>query len=308
MSQAAAEQIRTRWRLHRPDLTILTGPDYQTGTVVANRLGLQLARIAAVNLAFRARRRPVDADIREYVQAYERDGVVVLENFLPDDVFATVRAECLAAHEAGLFMRESIEDNSVIEDILVVKKHADALPVTWGALSRHEQLLRIVAAITRLPAPKTMKLDIRYMSKTSAAPAPTRLVGTHYLHADVHYPSAKAWLFLHDIDEANGAFVYAKGSQKMRLGRLLYEYWSSIRVAKAKRDGTMGTSIPANIVRAPTERHLRLMHIAESTLGGKANTLVIANVGGFHRRGDPIEGRRREQIQFKFLDRPGARA
>ena len=290
----------------RPDLSIFSGPAYQDGSVLANRLGLQLARAATANIGFRARKRPVDADIRDQVETYERDGVVVLGNFLPDDVFATVRDECGGAHEAGRFGSECVEDNSILEEILLVKKHVDVLPVTWSALSRHEMLLRLVAAITRLP-PRAIKLDVSYMSKTKDAPPPKRLVGTNYIHADVHYPSAKAWLFLNDIDESNGAFVYAKGSHKMGLGRLLYEYDVSVRVAKAKREGTMGTTLPAGAVRLPTERQLRRMGIRETTLGGKANTLVIANVGGFHRRGEFVEGRRREQIQMKFLDRPGAR-
>ena len=306
MSEAAAAgRVRTKFRVPRPDLSILSGPDYQEGSPLANRLGLQLARIAAVNLAFRMRRRTVDEDIRPYVEAYERDGVVILENFLPEEVFAAIQAECRAAHEAGLFKTESAEDNSVIEDILVVKKNV--LPTTSAVLSRHEQLLRIATAITRLPPPKAIKLDVRYMRKTADAPPPSRLLGTHYLHADVHYPSAKAWLFLHDIDESNGAFVYAKGSQEMGFGRLLYEYDASVRVAKAVRDRTIGTSIPFNIVRAPTAKQRRLMGIEETTLSGKANTLVLANIGGFHRRGDPLEGHRREQIQFRFFDRPGSR-
>ena len=145
------------------------------------------------------------------------------------------------------------------------------------------------------------------MRKASDAPPPERLIGTNHLHADVHYPTAKAWLLLHDVDESNGAFVYAKGSHKMGLGRLLYEYDVSVRVAKAKREGTMGTILPAGAGRLPIELQLRRMGIRETTLGGKANTLVIANVGGFHRRGEFVEGRRREQIQMKFLDRPGAR-
>ena len=152
-----------------------------------------------------------------------------------------------------------------------------------------------------------MRIDASFMTKSKDAPKPKRMVGTNYIHADVHYASGKAWLFLSDIDESNGAFVYAKGSHKMGLGRLYYEYDVSVRVAKAKRDGTLGTTVPSAAVRLPTPRQLRMMSIEETTLGGKANTLLLANVGGFHRRGDFEEGHRREQIQMKFLDRPGAR-
>jgi len=64
-----------------PDL--LAGGSYQDGSVLANRLGLQLARIATVNLAWRLRKRAVDHDLKPYVDAHRRDGVIAIENFFP---------------------------------------------------------------------------------------------------------------------------------------------------------------------------------------------------------------------------------
>jgi hypothetical protein len=285
----------------------LTGPKHSVGSVLANRLGLQLARIATVNGAFRMRSRTVDADIREVVAAYERDGVAVVENFLPADVFEQIREECRKAHEAGQFKSEVVEDNSIVEESLVLKK-SKQLPTTYETLAHHEWLLRVVSAITRLPAPDEIELEISYMTKTPDAPQPKRLVGTNYLHADTHYPSAKAWLFLEDIDEENGAFVYAKGTQKMTPAKLVYEYSAAVRVAKAERDGTMGVTVPPTIVRAPTGWQRKAMKIEEVACGGKANTLLLGNVGGFHKRGEFLEGRDRKQIMMKFADRPGARA
>jgi hypothetical protein len=292
-------------RLRRARQT-LTGPRHSVGSVRANRLGLQLARIAAVNVPFRLRSRTVDADIRPFVEAYERDGVVLIEDFLPAEVFAQIREECREAHEAGLFKSECVEDNSILEESLVLKKPKQ-MRRTWDALAHHEWLLRLVSAITRLPPPEHVELEVSYMTKTPEAPQPKRLVGTNYLHADTHYPSAKAWLFLDDIDEENGAFVYAKGTQRMTLAKLAYEYAAAVRVAKAERDGTMSVTVPATIARAPTPWQRKAMKVAEKPYGGKANTLLVGNVGGFHKRGEFLEGRQRKQIMMKFADRPGAR-
>ena len=285
----------------------LMGPRHSTGSLRANRLGLQLARIAAVNTAFRLRRRTVDEDIRPYVEAYERDGVLLIQDFLPADMFEQVREECRAAHEAGQFRSECVEDNSLLEESLVLKKPKQ-MPKTWEALAHHEWLLRLVSAVTRLPPPKEIELEVSFMTKTPDAPQPKKLVGTNYLHADTHYPSTKAWLFLDDIDEENGAFVYAKRTHRMTPARLVYEYGAAVRVAKAERDGTMSVTVPATIVRAPTPGQSKAMKIAEVAYGGKANTLLVGNVGGFHKRGEFLEGRQRRQIMMKFADRPGARA
>jgi hypothetical protein len=290
-----------------PGPAILAGGAYQDGPLLANRLGLQLARIATVNAAWKLRRRPVAEDLKPYVEAYERDGVVVLENFLPADVFERVRAETLAAYEEGLFTSEVADDNNVIEERLGLKNHRDRFPVTWEALGENELVKRLAAAILRRPSVDRLRLDANFMTKSQDAPAPERLVGTNYLHADVHYPSGKAWLYLNDIDEENGAFVYAKGSQRLSLARLAHEYDVSVRVAKARRAGSFYSDAPANLVRMPTEQQIRAMGIREEAVCGPANTLVFADVMGFHKRGEFAEGRRREQIMVQFFDRPPVR-
>jgi hypothetical protein len=288
--------------------SVLAGGDYHDGSVPANRLGFQIARALTMNAHYLLRRRRSDADLRQYVKAYDRDGAFMIENFLPDDVFAAVREECRAAHEAGVFKAEVVEDNSVVEEsVPVSSRNRDRFPVTTEHLLENEWLRRLGSAMARRPHVSIKAVDVTYMYKSDDAPPPKRLVGTHYIHADVHYPSGKAWLFLHDIDEENGAFVYAKGSQRLRLGRLLYEYESSIRVAKARREEKPGTSVAYGLLRMPTEKQLRRMGIRETVMSGKANTLVVASVMGFHRRGEFQPGRRREQIQVKFGDRPKGR-
>jgi hypothetical protein len=282
----------------------LSGGAYQDGSLLANRLGLQLARIATQNTTWRLRKRPVDTDLAPFVEIYERDGVVAIENFLEPEVFAAVQAECRKAHEEGGFKSEVADDNSVIEERLGLKKHGERVPTTVKTLTEHEWLLRLAAAILRRPSVDRLELSVDVMTKSGDAPAPERIVGTNYLHADVHYPSGKAWLYLNDIDEENGALIYAKGSHRMTLPRLGHEYDASVRTALAKRAGTLYTEVPGNAARMPTEKQLQRMGIRESSITGKANTLVFVNVMGFHRRGEFLESRRREQIQIRFHDRP----
>ena len=68
-----------------------------------------------------------------------------------------------------------------------------------------------------------------------------------------------------------------------------------------------GLEVPGNVVMLPTDRQLRAMRIVESVIAAKANTLVFADISGFHRRGEFSEGARREQIQIRFYDRPSAK-
>ena len=284
--------------------TFLTGGGFHEGSVLANRFGLQLARVAAMNLDFARRRPPVAPELRPYVEAFHRDGAISIEDFLPPDVFSQVREEAEAAHQAGLFKSEVVEDNSVIEESFKVGKAKDRFPVTWKHVAKNGRLAALAAAATHMPEVARLTVEVTYMHKSADAPPPARLAGTNYIHADVHYPSTKSWLLLDDVDEHNGAFVYAKGSQRLTLARLAYEYDASVRVARSKRDGTLRTTIPYGLVRQPTEHQLRRMGIRETVLGGRANTLVIASVMGFHRRGEFDEGRWRKQLQITFSDRP----
>jgi hypothetical protein len=304
--QAATLSRRDRRSQAKSEPGLIMGGGYHDGSVLANRLGLQGVRIAAMNVAIRTRRRSVDADIAPQVEAFERDGMLVIEDFLPADVFAAVKAEVERAHAESLF-RETEEDDVLVETLNLTKHH-ERLPATWEHLNRLEWFERLAAAITRRPAIETMQIDVNYMSKRPDAPPPEKLRGNNLLHADVHYPSPKAWLYLNDIDEQNGALVFAKGSHKLTPARLSHEYDVSLRVAKRKADGTLYKAEPVCQTRFPTAKQWRAMGLVETVAAGKANTIVFADVMGFHRRGEFDDtGRRREQILFRFGDRPQRR-
>jgi hypothetical protein len=285
---------------------ILAGGLYHDGSVNANRLGLQLARIATLRANWWSRKQRADDDLRPHVEAFERNGVLVLENFLSPDVFAALQSECHRAWEEGLFELE-VKDDGVTEGNLPIRQHRDRMSSTWEALAENDFLKRLGAALIRRPVLEKMNIEARFTTESKDAPPPSRLTGVNYLHADVHFPSAKAWLYVNDIGEENGAFVYARGSQRMTPARLAYEYDVSVRVAKAKRDKSIYREVAGNVVMLPTERQLRAMRIAESVIAGRQNTLVFADISGFHRRGEFSTGARREQIQIRFYDRPATK-
>jgi hypothetical protein len=79
-------------------------------------------------------------------------------------------------------------------------------------------------------------------------------------------------------------------------------------VARRKKDGTLYKAEPVCQTRFPTEKQWKAMGLVETVAVGKPNTIVFADVMGFHRRGEfDDSGRRREQILFRFGDRPSRR-
>lgn len=284
--------------------SVLASGLYHDGGVTTNRLGFQLARVATLHAAWRRKKLPVDPDLKEYVEAFERDGVLVMENFLPDDVFAAVKEECRRAYEAGLYGSENLDDGLVEEGVSVNTHKRDALAATWKALGENDVLRRLAAALTRREQIDRIAIEARIFTEAKNIEMPARLSGSNLLHADVHYPTAKAWLYLNDIDERNGALIYGKGTQRMTPARLRYEYEASVRVAKSRASGEYRKTISSGEARKPTQKQLDAMGYVPTSMNGKANTLVWANVQGIHARGAFEDGAVREQIQIRLHDRP----
>src|SRR5262245_55299635 len=150
------------WR--GPDF--LTGGGFHEGSVLANRLGLQFARILAMNVDFARRRPPVAAELRPYGDALHRGGGLPIEDLLPADVSAQVQAEAEDAYQAGLFKSEVVEDNSVIEESLKVKKAKDRFPVTWKHVAKDERLAALAAAVVHVPEISGLTVEVSYMHKS----------------------------------------------------------------------------------------------------------------------------------------------
>lgn len=281
----------------------LTSREYHEGSPLANRLGLQIARALVMN---RRITRACQARPTAKHPAYEalvRDGVASIPDFLPGDVFARVLEEVQAARRAGLFTTAPCrEDNGIIEDLVSVGKNRQHFPVTYGTFKAEQALRELVGDIIGR-TPDTTSLIISVMRQSLEPTTPVQIIGSNYIHADIHFPSVKAWLYLNDIDESNGAFIFAPGSHRLSLGRLAYEYEASIRVAKAKATGSVHSTLPYGLVRMPRPDQLRAMGIQEKSMVGRANTLVIANTMGFHRRGSFQPNVTRNLLMLRFGDR-----
>jgi hypothetical protein len=290
-------------------------PPYFVGSVNANRLGLQVLRVLGKHAIWRLRQRPTPAAIRPYVDVLKRDGILIVPDFLPADVYAQVRSE-FAAIEPDLSYRpvpfyahmRALQQGRIHAASLRVNGDA-RLPAMRRHLVEHPLLLAIVASVThvRMKTIANASIDVYRLADETAPDNDVETV----LHADLHSPTVKAFYYIDDVDESNGAFIYAKRSARLTLARLRHEYDISVREAKLRRGDT---DIPAealavrgpNVRNAIRPRHRQAMGLVESSICGKANTLVIANNVGFHRRGNFTSPtpRRTVLLNFRHLQRP----
>ena len=300
--EESIERLRMRMRTIPVVRGLFGTPDYYTGSVLANMLGLQVMRVITPNLAWYLRRSKISEDIKNYVDVLKRDGVLIIPNFLSDHEFSQVREEFDRVKPRLSFSKGVLRAAS-----LVIRDEPESFPFMTEYLENSSRILRIVSAVAKRPIKIRPKAAINVHGRfDDSVPDPDI---ENVFHADMHFPTVKVWYYLHDIDESNAALTYAKGSHKFTIARLKHEYDMSIRTAKLKR----GAHVPEDLlaIRGPYKRnvvapqHIKGMNITETHASGKANTLVVANNMGFHKRGEFANEeivRETVIIDFRFLE------
>ena len=280
---------------------------YYTGPVWLNRAGLQVARMSLNHLAHSIRPRHVPEAVATDVEIMDRDGLAAIENFLSQEDFQRVLAHCRARAAAGGFRLEPNMDGLGV-DATHGPIATDTAEGRWvvDRIAGDERLLAIVGAVVRRSISR--RPQVIYQRLEVPPGSIHRQDPEAVLHADRHFTNVKAYLCLNDNRVENGAYVWAPGSHKFSAARLRHEYEYSIRETLFFKKG-LG-AIPPELVEhernAIAPQAARAMGIKEVSIETPANTLVISNNRGFHKRGTIQPGQVREQIRliFQYLEEP----
>jgi len=114
-----------------------------------------------------------------------------------------------------------------------------------------------------------------------------------YFHSDTFHPTMKAWLFLEDVDSTKGPFEFVQGSNRLNWKRLMWEYRQSLGV---KEEGA--TYARRGSLRVEESELDNLDYGPIRSMAVKANTLVVADTFGFHRRGEAAANTSRLSMAF----------
>lgn len=236
------------------------------GSRTLNTAGLHVFRAtlahAVMNLRSRIYSLAVPAADR---RVYFRDGILVKEDFLDPALFARVRDEVF---DYDSRVREFVEGEAITRRALFDDGDEAKVPATLS-LEDHGPLRRLMAMASG-GAPPIWSVEC-----VIHGPGDPQTV----LHSDTFHPSAKCWLYLEDVSEAEGPFVYTPGAHRLNWTRIKWEYRRS-RIARGLDDGH---SEHGSFRAAPDDID-ELGLPAPRAYPVKANTLVIANTYGFHRR------------------------
>jgi hypothetical protein len=241
------------------------------GSPDLNRRGLHLKRVQiAERMADARRRRLVHLASAAHREMFAELGYVLVENALPDELFALVSDEI---ENTPFPAREMKQGNAVTRFITL-----------------SPQVLRRAPGLRRTVRDETLQGLLRYVGSSNSDPYITlhtvltdpekgRRDPQTAFHSDTFHPTSKCWLFLRDVEIEDGPFSYVPGSHRMTAPRLEWEYEQSIGAVGHADPHHSGGSFRA------TEADIRAMgYPAPDLFPVRANTLVVADTHGFHAR------------------------
>jgi hypothetical protein len=273
-------------------------PPRFAGGVILNILGYQILRIIYFNLCFWLRRKRSLENAQTEIIASQllKDGIVVIPNYFPTDVFAEIKREC-DKQDLTIINDQAprVEEfkftpgNSSFSGVSVLEKY----------IGRNKSIENIVSRVMRkdvLVPPKVYVVRTSFRKEDLGKE--TTDVKSDNLHFDVSYPTIKTFLYLDDVDETeNGPFNFVKGSHKLTWARLWMEYRLSVSFYWKWSEEQRRTFTPE-----VSFGFVEKMGLAVSPISGKANTLVIANLMGLHRRGTFFTDKARYVVITSYRD------
>lgn len=252
------------------------------GNARLNRRGLHVWRVRLAYRMAEARRAKLAARLApEDREEFARNGFILKRNFLPDDQFRALVDE-IRRTEAPV--REMKQGDAITRRIALDPDLLKRMPATEKAVNGapFQNLVRYVSTFDAEP--------IVYVQTVFAQVDRSATDPQTSVHADTFHPTMKAWLFLHDVEEDLGPFVYVPGSHRPTKRRLAWERMMSVKASTLDRLSSRGSF-------RVTARDLKRMALPEpKKFAVPANTLVVADTSGFHARGHSVRPSTRVEI------------
>ncbi|WP_295953854.1 phytanoyl-CoA dioxygenase family protein [Rhodoferax sp.] len=266
--------------------------DRWVGHAGLNRLGLHLARKKLAAGLTTLRRGLLGWGLpRAQRQWFDRQGVLLQEDFLPAHELDAVRREICAAAWPTLEMSQPPART------LRINLEAHSCQAQFPALGRligHRGLLRWLRYAAGYPGTPIVGLQIIRSDGVQAGHDPQ----TDW-HRDTFHTAGKAWFFLHAVAPDQGPFAYIAGSHRPTAAHWEWEYQQSLQAH------TEPNAMHAHgSFRIDAEGLDGLGYSVPPVQGIAANTLVVADMGGFHRRTPSQQPTVRIEVYFSLRRNP----
>jgi len=242
------------------------------GSPALNRAGLHVARMRIAHRMAEYRRARMTSLISEEDRlAFGRDGFVAKHGFLPAPVFAALKEQVLAFSGTA---REQPQGEAITRRVALDRGALSQLPAVRALIESPEWLGLIRYIGSSLLEPLTYIQTVFSRARVAPPDPQTRL------HADTFHPNVKAWFFLTDVGRDEGPLIYVPGSHRLTSRRLA---WERRRSLTAWQNADFQSARGSPRITATELRRLGLGEAKEFAV--PQNTLIIADMMGFHARG-----------------------
>lgn len=275
-------------------------PPMYVNSIVLNALGMQSFRTFYFYLR-RILRIPksISATYLEYLKILKRDGIVIIPDFFPDDVYAQIQDEY-----------EKLSPEFIRDDSEIPIPHVNRLSI-------HDKKVSDQFREYFLKDPLIQTLPRAFLNRNYNLPITAHLVrifcnkeeitlpsygGTNNLHFDAPLRVLKAFYYVTDTNERNAALQYCAGSPKRNsLKRLFFEYKLSVRYMLNRwNPNHHGEYVDNEPWVKITDDEMQKQGLQEKVVSVKGNTMVFVDTGGFHRRGIFTEAGVRKTVEFNY--------
>jgi hypothetical protein len=237
---------------------------------IMNRLGAQVARtlLARMMHSMRATRAQIAPIVSDHIKTLERDGIVVIPNFLPTETIDDLRRRAEAIWEQDHASAKVFHHGPNTFNVLT-NEIRPSLPAEMHEFFGDPRVPAMLEAAERRPGRFAKHGYMNIERLCQLGPIEMEDQETQ-LHSDIFFTSHKGWLYLTDVTPECGPFVYVKGSHRLSPKMLSYVYRESCGRNKGSR--------------RISQQELDDLHLEETVLTCPRGTFVVGNTFGFHRR------------------------
>lgn len=271
---------------------------YLINSYFLNLLGLQAFRYISASLVYWLRGIFFKWDNSREVKTLKKEGLLIINNFLNMEDFEKFRDHFKNLQKIGLnkilndgdsstdrstLSIEQIENNEILSKIVFSKKlinilesceHKKFINNRFHNFGKYGQIV--------------------WLDKINNIGFASAKDSQKTLHSDIFFHTHKVWYFPSEVSSQSGPLNFVQRSHKFSFKRMYHEYINSID----ERTNTQSPNIRNNKQSLNSyEKNSTICNVA-------ANTLVIANTRGYHKRGDSLRGSSRMQLHFRVRRNP----
>lgn len=203
-------------------------------------------------------------------------GVTIINDFIPSDCIKPLKKEIKKFPKGPV---HKVSGTNIISEL-----NQSDFPYLFGLSGTIERV--VLKMIGREDDPHAIELHNNNLFVQRVVNEPDDNDIQKTFHSDVFFPAIKYWWFPRQV-ELNGAFEYGLLSTRLTNELLDWHYTQSIS-ALGEYESWRGNGHREGSFRV-SENEMKSMGVTPKLFSVPENTLVVANVFGFHRRGHTNE-------------------